>query len=347
MDSKKNVNQVYPWNMPVGQFVKQEGGMATDVVRINTIENVVPLDQQFGMSLKKSVPDVLRAVLFGQPEATEAEVAAASGDSAAVPLMQTYAILDAAKVVNLPELLGNSGLEHQCMFKGTAYDDLKNVAPWIVRLEEGNDFTRRLFTGPEGINGLWNSAPGVYVRSRQDLVGVQGHFRKFARIKMPEKGWVFFRYFDVVVLEAIIKSDESLRCGFFGFMGQLHSLIYRNDHSEQNWVLCVSSDRIRDGKVSPEGLLSAILDDLKANKTRKDALKLAADIDPANMDAAYQSIMSWLGFGFDSQIQLRTLVDLDKGMGYRLSTQRRVQKIVHQHGASYDAYLKIKRLENE
>lgn len=51
----------------------------------------------------------------------------------------------------------------------------------------------------------------------------------------------FFRYYDVVVLEAIIWSDESLRCGFMGFMGQLHSLIYRNDHSEQNWVQCESS----------------------------------------------------------------------------------------------------------
>lgn len=117
--------------------------MATDAIRFNTIENVVPLDQQFGMSLKESVPDVLRAVLFGQPEATETEVAAASGDSTADPLMQTYAILDAAKVVTLPELLGTLGMEHQCMFKGTAYDDLKNVAPLIVLLEEGNDFTRR------------------------------------------------------------------------------------------------------------------------------------------------------------------------------------------------------------
>lgn len=347
MDITNKAYQIGSWRTPAGQFMPQEDAMATGTLCINTIENVVPLDQQFAVSLKKTVPDELREVLFGQPEATRAEVAAANGDSASVPPMRTYAILDAATVVNLPELLGTSGLEHQCMFKGAAFDDLKDVAPWIVRLEEGNDFTRRLFTGQGGINGLWDSAPGLYLRSRENLVEVQGHFRKFARVKMPEKGWVFFRYYDVVTLQAITRSSESLRNGFFGFMGQLHSLMYRNDSSEQEWVLCQSSDRLRKSRISPESLLMAILDKLKANKTHKDALKLAADVDPANTQTAYQAIMKWLSFGFDSQIQLRTLVDLDRSTGYRFSGQRRVQDIVQQNGASYDAYLKIKRLENE
>lgn len=46
---------------------------------------------------------------------------------------------------NLPDLLERSGLEHRCLFNGSAYDDLRNVAPWIVRLEERSAFTRHLF----------------------------------------------------------------------------------------------------------------------------------------------------------------------------------------------------------
>ncbi len=41
----------------------------------------------------------------------------------------TYALLDAAKVTNLPELLAGSKLEHRCLFQREAFDGLKNVAP--------------------------------------------------------------------------------------------------------------------------------------------------------------------------------------------------------------------------
>ena len=46
--------------------------------------------------------------------------------------VRTYAILDAAKAPGLPELLAASELEHRCLFKGDTYEELKDVAPWIV-----------------------------------------------------------------------------------------------------------------------------------------------------------------------------------------------------------------------
>ena len=104
------------------------------VLQVDTIEGVEPLDTQIGVFPKKIVSDALHDALFGQQEPTAAEIEAAGGDPAAVPPMQTYAILDAAKLTNLPELLERSGLEHRCLFKDDAYDELKNVAPWIVRL---------------------------------------------------------------------------------------------------------------------------------------------------------------------------------------------------------------------
>ena len=271
----------------------------------------------------------------------------ADGDASAVPPMQTYAILDAAKVVNLPELLGTSQLEHRCLFKGAAYDELKNVAPWIVRLEDGNDFTRRLFTGPEGINGLWDKEPGIYVRSCATLDEMWRHFRKFTRVQDESGKWFYFRYYEADALKAIFESCESQSCGRFGFMGEVHSLIYRDNNSKQDWSLCKVNRQLCNIRVNPEGLLSAIFDDLKTNKIRKDALDLAVDIDPTATQVAFQAIMRWLGFGFDNRVQLRTLTELDRGWGYQLSGQRRVQDIVQQYGSTYDAYLKIKRLKHE
>lgn len=52
----------------------------------------------------------------------------------------------AAKIVNLPELLESSRLWHRCLFQGKAYDELRTVAPWLVRPERENAFTRTLFS---------------------------------------------------------------------------------------------------------------------------------------------------------------------------------------------------------
>ncbi len=163
---------------------------------IETLEGVEPLDMQMGVWPPKTVPDVLYEPLFGQPEPTEAEVEAAGGDSEAVPPMQTYAILDAAKVFGLADMLDTSGLEHRCLFKGDAYDELKDVAPWIVRLEEGSDFTRNLFTVGKEPWFMWDKEPGIYVRSRGTLDDMWRHFRKFTRVQDEDGKWYYFRFWE-------------------------------------------------------------------------------------------------------------------------------------------------------
>ena len=63
---------------------------AEPALQIDTIEGVEPLDAQLGVAELKTVPDALYEPLFGQPSDARSH---------------TYAILDAAKVPNLPELL--------------------------------------------------------------------------------------------------------------------------------------------------------------------------------------------------------------------------------------------------
>ena len=94
-----------PWMM-LSPSRGHEKRPAADWLHIEAIENVRPLDRQFGMSQRrKFVPDALNDILFGELSPTEVEIAAAGGDTAAVPPLQTYAIIDAAKVINLAELL--------------------------------------------------------------------------------------------------------------------------------------------------------------------------------------------------------------------------------------------------
>lgn len=195
-------NQFDPWLAPEVLTPSQRGDSRISSLRIAAVENVEPLDRQFGVQPKKTVPEALYDTLLGQPDPSITEIAAAGGDPAAVPAMRTYAILDAAKVMNLPELLAASELKHHCLFKGQSFDELKNVAPWIAQLEKGNEFTRRLFTGPKGINGLWDKEPGIYIRSRASLEDMQRHFRRFTRILDENGSWFYFRFWEAGYAES-------------------------------------------------------------------------------------------------------------------------------------------------
>lgn len=154
---------------------------------VRTIKGVIPLDSQFGIAKPLTVPVALREVLFGQLEEIR--------DSAGLPL-HTYAILDASKVMGLVEKLEASGLDHVCLFKGVAAEELRDVAPYLVRLCEASPFTRNLFTRSNEPRHLWDREPGVYLRSRGSLDALWAHFRKFVRIKSESGAWMFQRFWE-------------------------------------------------------------------------------------------------------------------------------------------------------
>ncbi len=163
---------------------------------VETITGIDPLDGQFADDTAKTIPDKIRDAFFAQPEPREDDVQAFGGEVERVPPLRTYAVLDAARVLNLAELLETSGLEHRCLFKGEAYDELKDVAPWLVALEEGNAFTRHLFTAGTTPWCLWDQAPGIYARSRAPLDLIWRHFRKFTRVKDDQGKWYYFRFWE-------------------------------------------------------------------------------------------------------------------------------------------------------
>ncbi len=182
---------------------------------VETLENIAPLDDQFGAAKPKTVPEVLFEPLFGQPDQPEAQGT----------ILHTYAILDAAKVINLVETLEMSGLDHRCLFKGKAEDDLKNVAPWLVKLKEGERFTRTLFTkdASDAPWHLWDKEPGIYIRSPASLDALWQHFRKFTRVQAKTGKWFFLRFYDPSFLPAYLGAMDPKKQRLF--MGPAEAII--------------------------------------------------------------------------------------------------------------------------
>lgn len=174
------------WTQKPGEASQE---VVEDIGDIKVLEGISPLDGQTDVTERLCVPPDLREVLFGPLNGAQPA---------------TYAILDAAKIPNLPELLDASDLEHACLFQGDAFDELANVAPWIVKLEEDANLTRALFTftEPDIAWEYWTNEPGLYLRSTATLDALRSHFRKFTKVRMADiprsdqAAWQYFRFYE-------------------------------------------------------------------------------------------------------------------------------------------------------
>jgi hypothetical protein len=148
---------------------------------IETIDDVEPLRSQLGIMAKQNVPDALMDVLFGQPAGAD---------------LHTYAILDAAKLKGLAEIITGWGLDCRCLYQGQAFDRLGDVAPWIVRLTKDSSFTRHLFTRGEARWHLWDKELGIFLRSHGTLDQLWKHFRRFTILRNDDGDTRYFRFYD-------------------------------------------------------------------------------------------------------------------------------------------------------
>lgn len=165
-----------------------ERGAGQFSLSIEYLGPIVPLNSQIGVLLKKTVPDELRKLLFGQRDP--------SCGTDASPL-RTYAVLNAAKLPYLlTGLLEASGLRHQSLFQGAAQAQLNESAPYLIALSPDSELTRQLTTGREGVNGLWQHELGIFLRSRADFDEVRKHLRKFTRIRDAQAKWFYFAFWD-------------------------------------------------------------------------------------------------------------------------------------------------------
>ena len=159
---------------------------------LSYVRELVPLDTQLGHWPKKSVIDALQPFLFDARGIARGET--------------VHAIIDAAKLDDLPDHLAQSDLRHRCLFKGDALRDWGHVAPWLVTLGPDDRLTRRLFTGGERPFGWWDSGAALFMRGDSDLDALWRHLRKYTRIEDEGGRWAYFRFWEAVAIQMLYRS---------------------------------------------------------------------------------------------------------------------------------------------
>ncbi len=317
------------WVHPTPLGANATAQKSPSALHIDTIENIAPLDEQFGVEAPKTVPDALYELLFDQPEPTKAEIMA-EGDASVVPSLGTFAVLDAANVQNLPEILSASGLEYVCLFNGDAGDELRDVAPWIVKLEEGNRFVRHLFTQGDAPWAMWDRAPGIYVRSRDGLEDLRTHLRKFVKVRDEAGAWYYLRLYDPRVMRAFLRGAPKFGHRFLARPSPWSDLTVLTCFGNRAEIACpartVPADT-RPIQIGPEEkavfrnlTFEARADALMAKLDKGNAVSMSTDRDvrTAQKCAIVDAFHRMHGYGFQQPLQQERwgLWELFYGIGF-------------------------------
>ena len=171
------------------------------------ITGLDPVPLRFGvdtdLDLAATVLPALADWLFGDAHLSPSET-----DVPADAPCNTYAILDAGRIVGCVEILDASGLDHHCLYQGELAREVPDLAPWLVKLDPENLILRKLMLGsketPPPAFALWPNAPALYIRSRLNLDQLLSHLRHFGQIDLKDSKPVFLRYWGPLVLEDIM-----------------------------------------------------------------------------------------------------------------------------------------------
>ena len=125
-----------------------------------------------------------------------------------------YAILDGAQNENLLDVFDDTeGIEYECLFTGKLEPDMAEVAPYLVRLTEGEPFTKWL------LDPGWAQNWGIFVISEGDLGEAWRHLRRHTRVYGPDRHRLYFRFYDPRVLNAFLPTCDSPQLTeFFGLV---------------------------------------------------------------------------------------------------------------------------------
>jgi hypothetical protein len=102
----------------------------------------------------------------------------------------TYAVLDGASVPDLPIRLHEMNPQNVCLYRGELEPDMVFVAPYLVLLLPGTDFTDWL------LKNCWGKHWGMFAQTRVSIVGMRKHFRSMLTVYSEEGKPLLFRYYD-------------------------------------------------------------------------------------------------------------------------------------------------------
>ncbi len=190
----------------------------TVALKITDLGPVAPLDSQFGIYPRKTCPPEIQAA-FTQPIEGVGEP-------------PVYALIDVSRAFGLDEDLEASGLEYRPLFTGEAEDSLEEVAPWLVKLDLENSFTRRLLTqldSEDQTGAYWTAECALFLRSAADMGDIWRHLRKFTRVQDEAGKWYYLRYWEsrffTIYAERIARDPGLVARWFIGTDIEIASII--------------------------------------------------------------------------------------------------------------------------
>ena len=131
----------------------------------------------------------------------------------AVGRAEVYAVLDGARDRGISTLLGLWGLENACLHGEEISAGLRQVAPFLVRLEAGQEMAGRL------LDRVWGQSLGVFAVAPggTGFRAMQHHCRRLLRVLDPAGSVLLFRYYDPRVLRVFMPTcTPGQRAELFG-----------------------------------------------------------------------------------------------------------------------------------
>jgi hypothetical protein len=166
-------------------LIAADPGSSHRALETERIEGFAPLAARVGTD-GPAVPVAIAAILLGHADRSP------------------YAILDAAKVPGLAELLHGSGQAYRCLFHGPGSEALEAVSPWLVALDPGRSFTRSLFTGGDAPWHLWDREPGILLTSDAPFDALWQHLRRFTQFTGKDGRRMMLRFYDPAVAYTVL-----------------------------------------------------------------------------------------------------------------------------------------------
>lgn len=128
-----------------------------------------------------------------------------------VPDNRLFAVLDGARVPDLPRRLFDHDVPNYCLLEGDIDPDMAYIAPYLAYLAPEEKFTDWVFA--EGAGKKW----GIFVRSRASVIELRRHFRGLVNVITEDGQPLKFRYYDPYVLRTFLPTCNAGELAtFFG-----------------------------------------------------------------------------------------------------------------------------------
>lgn len=135
-----------------------------------------------------------------------------------------FTVLDGASVPELVKNLYEHEPEYCCLYRGELEADMATVAPYLVRLEPGDEFAEMVLQ--EGWGAHW----GIFAVTNANLRVLRDHFRQFHTVELPDQRTVLFRYYDPRVLRAFLPVCNATELKVF--FGPVQSFVVEGETPE-------------------------------------------------------------------------------------------------------------------